>query len=54
MCLRLLFLFSHNNFYEETPALYLKDNDVELLRTGKLPDSFYNFSYTIPVITVTN
>ncbi len=44
--------FSHNNFYEENPTLYLKNNDVELLRTGKLPDSFYNFSYTIPVITV--
>lgn len=46
--------FSHNTFYEENPTLYLKDNDVELLRTSKLPDIFYNFSYTIPTINVIN
>lgn len=44
--------FSSDIFYEENPNLYMKDNDIELFISGKLPDSFYNFGYTIPKIVI--
>lgn len=44
--------FSSDIIYEENPNLYMKDNDIELFKSGKLPDSFYNFGYTIPKIVI--
>jgi hypothetical protein len=44
--------YSNGLFWEENSELFIKDNDIELLRTGKLPYSFYQFKITIPTIHV--
>jgi hypothetical protein len=42
-----------NNTFCEVDLLKCKeDNDIELFRTGKLSNNFYNFNYTIPMIIV--
>ena len=38
--------------WEVNPEHFMDNNDMELLRTGKLTDDFYNFKITIPVIQI--
>ena len=44
--------YGNHTFWEADPENFMKDNDMELLRTGKLSEAFYNFNISIPIITV--
>jgi len=39
-------------FWEEDPKKFMKDNDIELFKTNKLPNDFYNFNKNLDVIIV--
>lgn len=44
--------FGNHTSREVDPDNFMKDNDMELFRIGKLTNAFYNFQLTIPVITI--